>query len=176
MIKDLCYQAKRVCGQGYAYTSRQTCSPLLLPSPLARTTDLCKQSCLFIPLSDLDSYGCINKFCSASWGKILFRQSTRWRQRDPGRFSGNIYCIYILLLYILCSSELLQDFGLVDGQLSLFRLGVCMFIFLCVVFTFLQHIVMLLNLCVCSFAPWLFHIYIYTYYIYRVQHYGFSLN
>jgi hypothetical protein len=101
----------------------------------------------------------------ASLGKILFWQGMRCHQRDPGQFFGNIY---ILQLCILCSSELLQDFGLLDGQFPLFPLGSCMFISLCVCLYFvIVYILMLLSSCVCSFAPWRIHTHTHTYiYIY----------
>jgi hypothetical protein len=36
MIKDLCYQTQRVCGQDYAYTSRQPVFPFSAPLPLLK--------------------------------------------------------------------------------------------------------------------------------------------
>jgi hypothetical protein len=124
MMDDLCYQAQRICGEDFYVTP--SCCSLLLPSPrfkprtcISRTVRV-DQQIVFGPAGA--------KFY---FGKV--------RGAFRGILAGCLI-IYILLLYTLCSSELLQDFGFVDGQLSKFTLGVCMFIFVSFVSTLLHYI------------------------------------
>jgi hypothetical protein len=91
MIKDICYQAQRVCGQDYAYTSRQPVLPFSSPLKPRTFISWAVSSFLWVTWTRMDRS---TNSVWASWDKILFRQGTRCHQRDPGRFSGNIYTYY----------------------------------------------------------------------------------